>query len=630
MSAIANHFALFAPTAQQLAGLGAVTLVAIAMIAVGAAVAGRQRIDEAALVHGWAVAGTLFTVIGAASALPFTWVALGFAGLAAAALGWMLVREKRVCDPSLLRMALLVAPILLLAGNMAPSQWDEFTQWLPNARFLVEFDSLPRAGLPKSPSTFPAYPHGIAFVIYMASRLTGFLVENAGGLFNAMLLMSAGLLVARVIRIALARPDATARVRMGLGAPMLSVSDWGFCALGALAVTAFNPGFVQKIVLTAYADSATAVTLGFTAATGWMLLNAIADGAEDRARSLGWQMGLAATAMLNVKQVNLVLFLCVLAAMGLVALRDPKVPVAALLRQAARIVTLPLVVYFAWRLHVAQNIAGGEFSLRPPSGWLMHIAGDVFLRMVLIISKKGVFLALMLVAVGFAIRGLLRPRDEFDRLAVIAGTLYLGYNAFLWFAYIAAFTEGEAARAASYWRYNTHLGTTGVIFAAYGLALLWRRKVTPRRRPRLGWLAVTLILLLPVAMAHKLRFDTEKRYGYVRGVAAEVNRLLSKSDRLLAVDAKDDGQYLVIVRYAMHGSAKLVAEFTAYTKDPAARTKALLSGAEPPSHVWMHEPAPGIASLLGVQLAPGSSYLLAGRDGGWRVVKSWPHPPGPR
>jgi hypothetical protein len=622
MSAIIDNFT---PSTGQLAGLGAVLLCAWAMTLIGMAAAGRPRLDEGGLVYGWAIAGTLFTVIGAATALPFTWIALLLVALAAAAALMLLTREQSLGNPATARVVLLAAPMLLIAAAMSPSQWDEFTQWLPNARFLFEHDQFPRGTLPASPSVFPAYPHGLTFAIYLASRVTGTLVENAGAIFNLLLLLSVGLLVARLVRNALERPDESVHVRLGLSAPPTGSVGWGYCALGALAVTAFNPTFVPKVVFTAYADTATAVTLGFAAALGWMMLNAIADENRERARAFAWQMGLAATALLSVKQVNLVLFAITLGALGLVALRDTKIGLRPLLPLAPRIVLLPLLVYAAWRLHVGMEIESGEFSLPPPDQWMLHVLPETLASMAHVASSKGGYFGMMLVALAFGVRALWRVRSDFDRLAIIAATLFAAYNAFLLFAYVTSFGEYEARRAASYWRYNMHLGIVGLLFAAYGLALLWRHHATPRWRPRLAWLGIILVLALPAAMSHKLRFDLQKRYIYARTVGGEINRMLAPDDRLALVDARSDGDHLVILRYAMHGSARITHEINAFHDPVGEAVRAMLRGA-PPTHLWIHEPVPEVTEALGVELAPGSSYLLVRSAQGWQIIEAWPYP----
>jgi len=67
---------------------------------------------------------------------------------------------------------------------------------------------------------------------------------------------------------------------------------------------------------------------------------------------------------------------------------------------------------------------------------------------------------------------MLKFRTRFDRLAIIAATVFLGHNLFLFFAYISIFGKNDALRAASYWRYNMQLGMIGVAFSTYGLAVL--------------------------------------------------------------------------------------------------------------------------------------------------------------
>jgi hypothetical protein len=622
-----NAIARYLPDATDLIGLGAVLACAFAVHTVGCALAGRQRMGEGGLIYGWAAVSLLFTTLSVVAHLPFTWIALLFAAAAVAAVATLLVRERGLGDASPLRVLLLSLPLLLLVAGMTPTQWDEMTHWLPNARYLMEHDSFPRADLPASPSVMPGYPHGLTLLMYMASRLAGRLIENSGALFNVLLLLSAGLLVVRALRGALARRDETARVKLGLSAPFAEATGWGFAALAAIAVFMLNPTFVQKIVFTSYADVSTGVALGFTAALGWMMLNAIADGETDRIRALAWQMGLAATALLNIKQVNVVLLAATLAGIGLVALRDSRIGLRSLLRQAARILVPPVAIYLLWRIQLSTQATSGEFSVQPVDKWLLHMIPETLALMGLILAKKGAYLALMLAALAFGARGLWRMRDEFDRLALITATLFVGYNAFLLFTYVTgAFGEYGARHALSYWRYNTHLGIVGLVFGAYGVALLWRRYVMQHYRPRLAWLAIALVVVLPPALAYKIRFDLDKRYVYVHRVAGEISRMLGPAERLLVLDAREDGQYQVILLYVMHGSAKIAGNINAFHRPIADSLRRGLNAEPPPTHVWVHDPVPEAEAVLGVPLPAGSSYLLQRRDGGWRIVESWPHP----
>ena len=143
--------------------------------------------------------------------------------------------------------------------------------------------------------------------------------------------------------------------------------------------------------------------------------------------------------------------------------------------------TLPgIVIYVVWRYYVATELAGAEASVMPIGEWLFAYIPEIVWRMIVVLSKKGLYLALMAAATVFAVRGLLRFRTPFDRLAIITGAIFLGYNAFLLFVYVSTFGKFDALRAASLWRYNMHLGPIGIAFAAYGLAILWARHVEPR------------------------------------------------------------------------------------------------------------------------------------------------------
>src|SRR5690606_15587622 len=166
-------------------------------------------------------------------------------------------------------------------------------------------------------------------------------------------------------------------------------------------------------------------------------------------------------------------------------------------------------------------------------------------------------------AVVLALRAVWRPRTEFDRLAILTATMFLAYNGFLLLCYVAAFGEGEALRAASYWRYNTHLGGVCLIFAGIALAMLWQRRVRWKPPRTAAAAAILLVLAAPVALGKKLRFDLHPRYGHAHATAADIARLLSPVDRLLLVDPKENGQYLVIMRYRLYGSAAVVGEINA-------------------------------------------------------------------
>ena len=135
-------------------------------------------------------------------------------------------------------------------------------------------------------------------------------------------------------------------------------------------VTILNPTFVTRLVFSSYADAGTAITVGFACGLAWLALEALAGKDDAAAKSYSWQAGLAATAMIGLKQVNLVLVVALFFAFVLIALRDPAIDWRRALRLTPRIVALPFAVYLVWRLHLAVNISGGRVSRGGFRGWL--------------------------------------------------------------------------------------------------------------------------------------------------------------------------------------------------------------------------------------------------------------------
>lgn len=581
---------------------------------------------EADLIYGWAAVSSLFTIIGSLQILPFTIIAIGFAGLSIVALIFIVKRAGRIGAPGAWRAILLILPMMFLAAAMIPSQWDDLTHWLPNARFLIEHDAFPNASLPKSHSTFPAYPYGVALITYLTSKIAGSIVENATSLFNILLVMSFGLLVAR-IAVAIAQcktdpvgicpsPDQLKAVKTG----------WAFCALAILIATAFSPTYVTRLVLSSYADLPTTITVGVASIMVWLMLNAMSGNDDQSANNYAWQASLAITAAITLKQVNLVFLLSLLISIGILAILDRTISFRAVLRICPRLIILPFAVYVIWRLYVSFNISGGEHAFRPLEAWVWDKADEILTRMSLIASKKGGYFGVMTVATISALVFLRHPRTAFHRLTIICATMFLCYNGFLFSSYLGAFTEGEGLRAASYWRYNTHLGGVCLVFAACVLAHGWRRCERCRIPSAVAGLAIVLVFAAPIVLAKKFRFDREPRIIYARMIAENLRASLSPNDKLLLAEFDTDGRYQMIMRYGLYRSAPIVAEMTARDK-PFYKNLIKRLNQTKPTHIWIYDLTPEITKLVAAPVRPNQSYLLERHSDGWAIKRSWPHPP---
>ena len=623
-------FEYFTPDAGQVAGLLAVLAIGALFAGLGAFVGGRHRFAAADVIVGWGVVVGVFKVFGVVGPVPFTWLVYGVwaAAVPCAVACWRRDRRQGI-EPAaagtLWRVLVLALPLLVLVTAMRASQWDEFTNWLPNAQYLLRFDAFPRGDLPASPSALPAYPYALPLTNYLASRLAGGFVENAGALFNVLLLL-------------LFAPMFLHVVQQGLKAAAAWQRTWGAAALGILGVTVLSTTFVQKLILTAYADSATAVTLATAGVLGWKMLDALAEGGERAdTRALAWQFALAAAVLVSLKQSNLVLLVLLLGGMILVVLRDAKIRVRDFARLVPVLLVPAAVVYASWRYHVTGHMAGGELSVLPLERWLFPYVFEILGRMIEAAGRKGAYFGMMAVLSVFAVRGLWRIRGSFDRMAVMVGAVFIGFNLFLWFVYIAIFGEYQGRNIGSYWRYNTQLGILGCTAAAFGLAHLWRRFVSPRLAgaggvarllPALG---MAVVVALPLALPEKLRIDARPQKDHMRLVGQDLGRSLPEGARLAVVDPRGNGFTGTVINFELTSGTGAGRGLTvgprinlfAPLKSPGELRDRLARGRV--SHVWVHQPLAEVQRNLGVDLAPRASHLLRRVDGRWELVRSWPY-----
>ena len=616
-----SHLHLFLGGPDQAAALGAVAVLFVLLAALGRALTGQRAIPEAAPIYGWSAAAAAILALHILFGLGFSlagWAAIVAGGVAAAIFAY---RRETLLAPILVRAALVALPLLLLAAAHRASEWDEFSHWAGATRYLFEKGALPTRADPDHGLQLPAYPFAFPILNALAAQLAGKFLESAGAVSNVLLLLCYGALAVRL---------ATLGARGGTDRPEASpvpFAAWTAAAFAVAATTILNPSFVQKIVLTNYADTATAVVAAFVGVLAWLALNALAEGRDDAARGLAWQLGLTGMLLVAIKQFNIVVLALIFAAAILVALRDPALKLKMLLPLAPAAILPPLLMYALWRHHVATAVgATGEFGLMPVAQWIVGHVPSILWRMATIAAKKGVYFGLMLVAVGFGFRALWRCQSAFDRLALIAATTFLGYNAFLLFAYVASFGEGEGTRAASFWRYNMHLALLGAAFFAFAAGVLWRRFRGARTLPpAVGIFALILVIALPVALAPKLRFDLDPPKPHFRAVAEGLIGVVPREARLLVFDAIGTGESGIITFYHLRRADRRLGTISLFAGFDTDRTKRLFAD-NPPDFVLVHSGAALVAAATGLALGENESLLLRRAADGWAIVKRWPYP----
>lgn len=612
---MSDYFGLFFDTPEQIFVLGASLVLWIAFSAAGALVLRGDRLIEADVISGWAVANLALTIGGVFTGIPFSWMAIAL-GLFGAFAVYVNMRDGvRFSVPALPMAAIVALPLILLASAMRGSQWDEFTDWLLIPKYLFHFGHFPSEEFVYESASFPAYPFGWHYVTYLTAELTRGFREAVAPVFNILLLLATATLIVRLVARALEKENIVIR------------PTWPIVAIAVAAVTLLNPTFVQKIVITSYADTSTAVVTAFAAVIGWMLVEALTVADRRRARRLAIQLGLSLAVLINLKQATLALFLLLAAAPFLIAFRDRLIPLKEIFRYAAYILIPPLVIYFSWRHHVNTEIMRGEFPIRPIAEWYWDIAPDILWRMIVILSKKGYYFACILIVIALGLRALFRCKTSEDRLLIIAAFTILGYNGFLFVAYLASFPRGESIVAASFWRYNHHLGCLAIVTVAYLVAARFGPALTGffKNRRALAYIPLILIVAAPLAFAEKLRFDKLPVTQHFRTVGADSRALLPESAHFMVFDPAGDGESAHIAMYEMSGRQHFKGYRAAYHKFDIDDIRQAVRRYKV-EYVIVHSANDVVRTWLGLQIDRELSYLLQ-RDGdGWRVIHTWQWP----
>jgi hypothetical protein len=601
-------FSAFLPDLSQAAQAGAFVVVMLGLLVIGRAArllaaghtnAALTGLPSADLITGWALVAALFTLLGVWTPVAFMSLTWGALGLALVSAGYCLFREGEAIGQGWGRILVLLLPMFVGTLAKTPSEWDEFSQWLPNLRYLMLFDGFPGDGRTVSDSVFPSYPYALNIVGYLTGRLAGTLADGAVPRFNLVLLGALALLLVETFRD---DPRAEKRLR------------WREAALALLAVTLLSPTFVPKLVLSNYADGATAVTLAFSAI---LLLRMVE--ASHVSAALVLQASCAVTALLMTKQANLVLLVM---AIGAVAITQVRRPVA-ILRMALPLVPAA-IVYLAWRAHVAG--ASGEMPLPGLTGWQWDVLPEMLDSILHVVTNKGGYFVLAAIIVALALRGLFkREADPAYRPALLFAGLFCGYTLFLVWVYLAVYIGYEGRSAASFWRYHTQLG--GVLLVAVAALLPkvpWFNGVSAVDwGRRLGAVALVIIVLAPFAAARYLRFDIHPVKNYAREVAIEMAGLLGPQPRLIVVDSAGNGFMTNFVDWYL-GFGKQVGGSTSVFSAEATSLAPLLSDASV-THAWLLSWSDAAPGLFGLPLAAGQSHLLARGPGGrWTAIRSWP------
>lgn len=605
ISLLLNTLPVLVPTMPELEQVAAFLVVVAGLATIGAglriATGNRDAVAAADLVVGWGVVVVLFVVGNTLFAIPLKFLAL-LAGVAALVFAVMLARRKVLpMGGGIVKLLVLLLPILAVTASMHASEGDDFATWLPNVRYLVLFDHFPGPGLEPTDSLFPAYPPAGAIVAYLVSLVSGHLSETAVDRFNLLLLAALALLLIRTFH------DEPAGAERGV--------RWRDAAIALAFVTAFSPTFVPRLVLANYAECATAVSLAFAAFLGLRLVLA-----ETRPGPALLLQAVAVFAVLVLtKQSTLALFGLLLIALALVALRTPRRLIWGVMPFLAA-----LAMLLVWKHHVVL-LGGGDMPIAPVGQWQWDVLPETVESILTVIRNKSGYFGLSILIVLLSLWLLLTSRGGTAPLARVFAVLFVGFNAFLVWTYVAVFIGYEGRAAASFWRYNTQLGALQLVALAALLGAAWRHRPETVTRNRLvtAWGGICLLVLVagPFLAVGGLRFDVHKVKHHLAEVVPQLKALLPDGASVWFIDPPRLSLHNQM-EYTLGYGRQLAGVISYDTRDDFYPEFARNQISE---YAFVLNSNEKLEAVIGFSLPTGASHLIR-RDetGQWGIVKSFP------
>ena len=346
-------------------------------------------------------------------------------------------------------------------------------------------------------------------------------------------------------------------------------------------------------------------------------------------------LGLCLTVLVGLKQSNLALLGIFLGAVVTALAVEWRISPRAWL-SALFALPLPLITLFLWQRYTRAEMPSGAMSVLPFAQWHFDEAGAMLASVLRLMLRKSGHFGVMFALTAAAIMSF-RPSSRADAEAKFfsraVALMFLGYTGFLISAYIAiSFLPGEVRQAASFWRYSTQLGLAGLLAATVLLTPMWRPG--PQWGARLTVVLAAILLLMPAATGHRLRYDLDKTHqGFSAAVARDLARVLPDHAHLAIVELHGSGNSAVM-HYELQFRQKVNIAWPPFSIDRLDREHARpylatlnSTRAATATYVWVDDGGPDTRGIFGIDLPQGAAYLLERREGTYTLIKSWAFSP---
>jgi hypothetical protein len=547
---------------------------------------------------GWGILCLLLTLWGVLT--PFSLRLPAALFLAAAAASLVLARRQPWRDDLIEvgRLLMVALPLLAVMAPMEPSQLDVFALILPNSAYLFDHGLFPTALGPAAHSDSPVAPYNMALIPFLGSLAGGGFAPAGVAQASVWLHLPAALLLGRVLGNG-RRPG------------------WGMAAFALLLVTALNPGFVPRVSFAGYGEAPLAIALMFAIWLGGRLLTGEREPGELAA------LAMVLAAMIGVKQQGIGLFLALGGAGALTLLTLPQGERWPRLRLLVLAALPALVLYAAWRAHVALRFPDGEQITYWERAWKDARLSQILADMAWVAKNKLFQFGLFALVLGLALRPPAAATACTRVVLRLCALTVVFFNLFLVAIFLLHF-----GREHSYFRYNTQLSLAAVL----ALALLAVDMAKGRASPNapvgraLACLSVAAMLALPVAARILLRFDRDQPQPQLRFLAASLAAEIAPDSRIALILPKDNSTSGMALESLLRHTHPRRPDLTvAHVQTPTEGTLAEM--AERGFTLALVSCTDSAAPLkIGPDLPPRSALLLR-RDGGtWSPAMTWTYP----
>jgi hypothetical protein len=566
-----------------LAGVGAVLLVLAGMSALGALVQRRSEFRATDVFCGWGIVAAFMTLVAVSFSHALLWAALILAVFLVGAI-WRAAKCGYFISPFWL-LALFPGVIILTGINFAGiSEWDDFSHWVPNALYLFHYDGVPSLTMPPPHSIWPSYPYAIPFLTYLASLLAAGFLMQGGAMFNFLLLLAFAALLART---KLPSTQRQSNDPLENGTP-LNARTIGLAGLALLVTTLANPSFSPRFTMSSEGDTSTMILVGTLGLLLWQMIDALQQRLTRVINDLTVQIALTATALVLIKQVDFILFGLLVFAFLVVACKN-KILKSAII-QLPFMLAPAFIARLIWQQYVDVEMGGAGFAVQPLSSWHFDLIGPLARAMLVEAVKNNGLYGMTLITIAIGTISFFRPPTSFRNFALLAAIVCGGYLLVLFTAYVGStFGKIEIVRAASFYRYTTHIGFLGTGFLWIAIAQLWLRLKEKSLTPAVPTFLASpkhrtacvffLLCTLPLALMVRSRW-------IVQGTNAETCRYLNIGHKvalaipdhasLAVVTPKDSGFFSIVVNFALAlseaqdgHSAAIIARINDVTSLPA-------------------------------------------------------------